>query len=817
MKSLLIVTLFICSATLARAQDTAIRAGKRFGSDTGRKTHLQQREVARSPRRKRLDYFRDTIVREQRKFDSSLFTSINVPSTSDYAEELRKVYQTLSDVQATTGSFTKLDDIQDKLEGEDSALVALKDRMSEANRTFNIRNLQMINTVLDALDQSTSSYTRDLDYYDTTLDKVRNQIGNLRKDTLMLEIFRDTALKNLFQPQLDQLKGKWKVVDSMVTDNGEDINTLMSQASAHSITIEELLSVVDARLNAFGTTALEKEAPYIWERRASNLKYPQDKFKQSIDAELQLARFYFLSTNKHRLWLLPLGILFFFWIWSNFRRLKKLNRLSAIERFHLSYITPYPFAASLIFILSLTPLFDMRAPAIYLEFIQLLLIILLTFIFRGRLNRVLYYGWFVFTILFLLLPVGRILGMQLSSNRWTYLIIDIISLSIGSYFLLAERKRLGKFTFFAISFFLFFKFLAILGNLFGRVTLSQIFSDTAVYSFAQTISLSLFAELVVEAFLLQIQTSRTRKKYPDVFDYARISRSIFRFVAAVATFLWLIVFATNLNLLDSLYDLLIDILTSNRQVGNFSFTLGGILLFVGIIWLANFLQKYIGYFFGDTGDDSSIDDKGQRSRLMVTRLILLVSGFLLAVAASGLSVDRITVILGALGVGIGLGLQSIVNNFVSGVILIFDRPLRIGDTVEIGDKKGRVKEIGIRSSTLLTDDGADVIIPNGDVLSHNIVNWTLSNNHVRQMLSFTIQKPADLEDIGINDIKEIVRKIPNVMGQRDPEILVNTVNSKTLEVKVAFWSDEFNKNEITVEEVRTAVYQHLEKKGILVE
>jgi small-conductance mechanosensitive channel len=202
---------------------------------------------------------------------------------------------------------------------------------------------------------------------------------------------------------------------------------------------------------------------------------------------------------------------------------------------------------------------------------------------------------------------------------------------------------------------------------------------------------------------------------------------------------------------------------------------------------------------------------------MVTRLILLVSGFLLAVAASGLSVDRITVILGALGVGIGLGLQSIVNNFVSGVILIFDRPLRIGDTVEIGDKKGRVKEIGIRSSTLLTDDGADVIIPNGDVLSHNIVNWTLSNNHVRQMLSFTIQKPADLEDIGINDIKEIVRKIPNVMGQRDPEILVNTVNSKTLEVKVAFWSDEFNKNEITVEEVRTAVYQHLEKKGILVE
>ena len=163
-------------------------------------------------------------------------------------------------------------------------------------------------------------------------------------------------------------------------------------------------------------------------------------------------------------------------------------------------------------------------------------------------------------------------------------------------------------------------------------------------------------------------------------------------------------------------DWMVDFFTSDRQVGNFSFTLGGILLFLGIIWLSNFLQKYIAYFFGDIGDDAAFDDKGQRSRLMVTRLILLIAGFLLAVAASGLAVDRITVILGALGVGVGLGLQSIVNNFVSGVILIFDRPLRIGDTVDIGDKRGRVKEIGIRSSTLLTEDGAEVIIPNGDVL-----------------------------------------------------------------------------------------------------
>src|SRR6202000_2291013 len=125
----------------------------------------------------------------------------------------------------------------------------------------------------------------------------------------------------------------------------------------------------------------------------------------------------------------------------------------------------------------------------------------------------------------------------------------------------------------------------------------------------------------------------------------------------------------------------------------------------------------------------------------------LIGGFLLAVAASGLSVDRITVILGALGVGVGLGLQNIVNNFVSGIILIFDRPVRIGDTVEVADKKGRVKEISIRTSTLLTDEGAEVIIPNGDVLPSRIVTWTLCKNPVRLLSSFKFEKPADPEQI----------------------------------------------------------------------
>ena len=254
-------------------------------------------------------------------------------------------------------------------------------------------------------------------------------------------------------------------------------------------------------------------------------------------------------------------------------------------------------------------------------------------------------------------------------------------------------------------------------------------------------------------------------------------------------------------------------LSGPRIIGSFSFTLGGVILFLAIIWTANFLQKYIAYFFGDIGDDAAINNKSHRSRLLITRLILLIGGFLLAVAASGLPVDRITVILGALGVGIGLGLQSIVNNFVSGIILIFDRTLRIGDTVEIGDRKGRIKEISVRSSTLLTPDGAEVIIPNGDILSHNIVNWTLSNNNIRIELSFTIDKLISSEDIR-PAIVEIIHSSPDVLTQKEPEVFINTITSQSTQLKIYFWCKDVTNTELARSEVYTAVSKHLEEKGI---
>ncbi len=812
------LVLLTLSVLFTQGQDSSKAGRPRLTGDTLRTVRAPRATVGnmRRPERRKLDYFRDTIHRERRKFDSTLFTKISDISTSDYAEDLGKVYQLLNGIPGITGSFTRLPSIQAYMDEGDSALDLLKDRLYQSDRTFNVRNLEMFNTLLDALDRNTDAYAKYLEQYDTALDKVRANIAVLQKDTLMLHIFRDTALKAMFQPQLLQLKAKWRQVDSLVTENGKQINTLKSQASAHAITIEELLFRVDQALKAVGSAAFEKERHYLWESDTTAGDATADEFKYSIQNEWQLARIYFANTNHIRNWLGVLGIAFFAWIWWNYRSLRRLQKLEVLTPFDFHFIGPVPVIGMLVFIFSLAPLFDLHAPSIYIELIQFGLILVLTIYFRQRLSRILFFYWTGFVVLLLCLLATRILGLPLDTQRWILFVVDACAVAGAFVFLLHRFRQEARWLSIMVAGYGVFNLVALACNAFGRVTLSQILSYTAVYSVAQTMGLGIFVGLMQESFLLQIETSRTRKAYPEGFDYRSIAQSIRRVTTVFAAVLWLIVFTTNLNLLDAVSDGLTDVFTSSRQVGNFSFTLGGIVLFLGIIWLANFLQKYIAYFFGDTGDDSAFDDKGQRSRLMITRLIFLIGGFLLAVAASGLPVDRITVILGALGVGVGLGLQNIVNNFVSGIILIFDRPLRIGDTVELGDKRGRVKEIGIRTSTLMTEEGAEVIIPNGDVLSHNIINWTLSNNHVRGTLTLTIEKPAGATDLTPEMIEQVVAQHENVTDQRAPEVQITTINSKSLEMKILFWVKDFSKSTQTTAAVRAAVFATLEQKGLTV-
>jgi len=763
---------------------------------------------------------RDSLTRpdttRRRYFDSTLFADENVLTNSDYLVRIQNVYQTLNKVPVLATAFYKLNNVATKLAESDSALGIIRERLSAGDRTLNIRNLQMYHTLLEAIQENDKKYMEEMNVYDDKLDSLKREILDLRKDTAIRHIFRDTALRKTFAVQLRALRGKWRATDSLVRFANTSIDNLKAVASANTMNATELLYQTDNALDKIGPRAFSKENSYLWERDTVKRKgfSFRDRIRKSTENDNKAVSFYFSNTRNKRLWLLFTGVVFFCWVLYNFRALKKRGKLGAIARFNFKYIRPLPFAASFVCMLSLAPLFDLNAPAIYIEVCQFLMMLILTAIFYIRWQRKIFYYWCFIVLLFLLLAFTRIAGLPHYIQRWWVLFINLGAVFFGLFFWSRLKQiKAERIVFLATMLYVTFNFLAVLCNVFGRLTLAQIFGYTSIYAFAQVISLTVFVQLLEEAFLLQIISSRVRKRYPEDFDTAPVIKGISRIAGILAIVIWVITFTTNLNIYNFVEDQVTTLLTTTREIGSISFTFGGVVLFLGIIWLANFLQKYIAYFFGDIGDDAAFDNKGERSRLMITRLVLLIAGFLLAVAASGLPMDKITVILGALGVGIGLGLQSIVNNFVSGIILIFDRPLRIGDTVEVGDKKGRVKEISIRSSTLLTPDGAEVIIPNGDLLSHNIVNWTLSNNHIRIELPVTVEGLPDPEVIK-SGFAEILEKDPNVLTQRQPEVLFTYLKGKTVQMVFSFWCKDVAKLDIAKSEVSKGIYSLLQEKGI---
>ena len=752
------------------------------------------------------------------KIDSTLLSDTNILTKSDYLSELEKLLGAQNKVPGVISGFDNIGNIEDELDDDDSLLYLIKARLSSADvQTVSLKSLQTFNKLLDGLqDKVKKDYQNDLTDYEGRLDNLKRELFAFKRDSIIQKIYKSTELRITFTQQLLQIKDKRKETDSLVGVASAQIKKLKEKSSSNAFEITELLSQIDDLIEKTTLNAFGKERRYLWEPiNKARLAKDYANIEQRLALEKKITDYYFKNTKNNRSLPFIFGIVFFGWVFYNYLSLKKLHKLDALHKFNFEYISPIPFCGSMIFVVSLVPLFDLAAPTIYTESAGILTNLVLTFFFIKRLPRPVFLLWCGFFLLFLTHPLMRFMGLPIYQERNYMFVVNIASVLFGLWALWILKEKVFEHK--AISwvgiFYIVLNFAAIFCNLFGRITLSQIAYSTSAYGFAQAVSLTILSHLTREAVLLQIQASRLRKKYPENFEYASIAKGTFKLTAVVAGVLWLIVFADNINVLDMLNDWTTVMLNEVHTVGSFTYTIGGIFLFVLIVWVANFLQKYISYFFGDLGEDMIVEDREGRSRLLMTRLIVLIGGFLLAVAASGLPIDKITIILGALSVGIGLGLQNIVNNFVSGIILIFDRTLHIGDVVQISDQKGRVKEIGIRTSKLITDDGAEIIIPNGDVVSRNIINWTLTNAHVRLSLTFTIEKPFSIEDV-ISICRKELFDHKNVLQNKEPEIFVTTITPTAETVKIYFWCTSITSTETTYSSVYPAIYISFQAKGM---
>ncbi len=180
----------------------------------------------------------------------------------------------------------------------------------------------------------------------------------------------------------------------------------------------------------------------------------------------------------------------------------------------------------------------------------------------------------------------------------------------------------------------------------------------------------------------------------------------------------------------------------------------------------------------------------------VTRLaqyLVLGVGLILALTAMGFDFSNLLLVAGALGVGLGFGLQSIFNNFVSGIIILFESQLKVGDYIELGSEvKGEVREINVRSTIIATSDGSEVIVPNSEMISNKVINWTMNDPYRRIHIPFSVAYGSDKNKVA-QVVIEAAKNVPRTLkkpGVDDPAVFLKALGDTGMEFELAVWVDE---------------------------
>ncbi len=248
-------------------------------------------------------------------------------------------------------------------------------------------------------------------------------------------------------------------------------------------------------------------------------------------------------------------------------------------------------------------------------------------------------------------------------------------------------------------------------------------------------------------------------------------------------------------------------------LGETTISLGGILSFIIIFTITILIAKLVASIFLDEWMVSILPRGIAPGISLVLRIGLIFIGFYVGVTSAGIDLSKLGFIIGALGVGIGFGLQNIVLNFISGLILAFERPINLGDTIEVDNEFGVVTNIGVRSSNIKTYDGYEAIIPNGDLISKKVVNWTLSDRDRKSKVLFRTASNVIPEDI-LNLANAIALAHKNVYKDPSPfTYFMGFDDDGNLKFELWYWTT-FSDGFRSKHEIALTIFSKLKEEGI---
>src|SRR5436190_13861649 len=236
-----------------------------------------------------------------------------------------------------------------------------------------------------------------------------------------------------------------------------------------------------------------------------------------------------------------------------------------------------------------------------------------------------------------------------------------------------------------------------------------------------------------------------------------------------------------------------------------------IALLIGVFWLSSRTKRFL---FNRFLSKSGIDRALQHAIAQIVGYIVLIVGIFIVLDNAGIHLGALTVFAGAVGVGVGFGLQNIASNFISGLVILAERPITIGDRIEVAGITGQVKQIRARSTVIMTNDGIAMIVPNEKFIDSPVTNWTYSDPRVRFRMPVGVAYGSD-----VNKVREALiaaaREHPATLDDPPPNAYLEKFGDSTIDFEVIVWSEKMSyKPRRFKSELNFLIEKHLRAAGI---
>lgn len=232
-----------------------------------------------------------------------------------------------------------------------------------------------------------------------------------------------------------------------------------------------------------------------------------------------------------------------------------------------------------------------------------------------------------------------------------------------------------------------------------------------------------------------------------------------------------------------------------------------IALFVITEWIRRFtVHKVLNRYQIDTGTKQSIGT--------MIKYFLILAGIFSILQTNGIDLSAFGILAGALGVGIGFGLQNITNNFISGLIILFEQPIKVGDRIEVGDVSGDVIKISARSTMIVTNDNISIIVPNSQFIDSQVINWSHNERKIRFNFPVGVSYKEDPQKVKAI-LMEVAKVNKGVLDLPEPDVLFEDYGDSSINFNLRVWTSEYiNRPKILKSQLYYEIFRRFGEEGV---